>query len=145
MAYITEMYFLIVLKATSPRSSCQQVWLLLSLASRWPVLCVSPWGLVVFVISFFKIKKKTLFILEREEGREKERQRNINVCCPLHGSFWGPDPQPRHVPCLGIEPATLGFTGWHSVHWATPARASHFFLFAEFYKLSFPPNFHIIY
>ena len=25
-------------------------------------------------------------------------------------------------PRLGIKPATLWFTGWHSVHWATPAR-----------------------
>ena len=36
---------------------------------------------------------------------------------------WGPGPQPRHVPWLGIEPATLWFAGWHSIHWATPARA----------------------
>ena len=40
-------------------------------------------------------------------------------CAP----YRGPGPQPRHVPWLGIEPATLRFTGWHSIHWDTPARA----------------------
>ena len=37
--------------------------------------------------------------------------------------YWGPGPQPRHVPWLGIELVTLWFTGWCSIHWATPARA----------------------
>ena len=32
--------------------------------------------------------------------------------------------QPRHVAWLGIEPATRSFTGWHSIHWAIPARAN---------------------
>ena len=44
--------------------------------------------------------------------------------CLSCGSHWGPGLQPRHVSWLGIELATLWFTGWHSVHWATPARAS---------------------
>ena len=35
----------------------------------------------------------------------------------------GPGAQPKHVPWLGIEPVTLWFTGWLSIHWATPARA----------------------
>ena len=35
----------------------------------------------------------------------------------------GPGPQPRHVPWLGIEPPTLWFVGWHSIPWATLARA----------------------
>ena len=65
--------------------------------------------------------------LERGEGREKERKRNINMWLPLtHPLRWceGLGPQPRHVAQPGIEPATLGFTGWHSIHWATPARAN---------------------
>ena len=43
--------------------------------------------------------------LERGEGREKERERNINVqeihqslTCLLHAPNWGPHLQPRHVP-----------------------------------------------
>ena len=43
--------------------------------------------------------------------------------CLLHTPTWGPGPQPRHVPWLGIELATLWFTDRHSIHWATPARA----------------------
>ena len=42
--------------------------------------------------------------------------------------YWGPGPHPRHVPWPGIEPATLWFSGLHSMHWATPARAQKIFL-----------------
>ena len=41
--------------------------------------------------------------------------------CLWHAPYWGPGPQPRHVPWLGIEPVTLWFASWCSVHWATPA------------------------
>ena len=41
---------------------------------------------------------------------------------------WGPGPQPRHVPWLGIKLATFLFAGQRSVHWATPARATPTFL-----------------
>ena len=68
-------------------------------------------------------------ILETEEGREKERARNINArekyrsvascMCP----DWGLNLQPRHVPWPGIEPVTLWFAGWHPANWATLARA----------------------
>ena len=68
-------------------------------------------------------------LLERREGREKERERNINAWLPfLHPLHWGPGPQPRHVPWLEIEPATLWFTGQHSILWATPVRANVWFL-----------------
>ena len=43
--------------------------------------------------------------------------------CLLHALHWGSGLQPRHVPWLGIGPATLWFAGWRSTHWATPARA----------------------
>ena len=39
------------------------------------------------------------------------------VSCTLS---WGPGLQPRHVPWLGIKPATHWFTFQHSIHWATP-------------------------
>ena len=58
---------------------------------------------------------KLLFIFREEKGG-RERERNINVvvasCTPLTGE---PGLQPRHVPQLGIEPATLWFAGWPSV------------------------------
>ena len=43
--------------------------------------------------------------------------------CLSRAPYWGSGLHPRHVPWLGIEPVTLWFTGWHSIHWATPARA----------------------
>ena len=43
--------------------------------------------------------------------------------CLLHAPYQGPGQQPRHVPWVEIEPATLCFTVWCSIHWATPARA----------------------
>ena len=69
---------------------------------------------------------KTLFIyFLREQGRKGEREgRETSMCgCLSHAPYWGPGPKPRHVPWLGIEPVTLWFTGWHSIHRATPARA----------------------
>ena len=38
--------------------------------------------------------------------------------CLLHAPYLGPGLQPRHVPWLGIEPATLWFAGQCSTHWA---------------------------
>ena len=43
--------------------------------------------------------------------------------CLSHTPYWRLGPQPRQVPSLGIEPTTPWFAGWHSIHWATPARA----------------------
>ena len=34
--------------------------------------------------------------------------------CLSYAPYWGPSLQPRHVLGLGIEPATLWFTGQHS-------------------------------
>ena len=68
-----------------------------------------------------------LFIF-REKGGEGETEgekhwcvRNTSIDCVSHAPNQGPGPQPRHVPWLGMKPATLWFPGWHSVHWATPA------------------------
>ena len=52
--------------------------------------------------------------------------------CLLHTPYWGPGLQPRPVPWLGIEPVTFWFTGWHSIHWATPTRAKWFY-FKDFF------------
>ena len=67
--------------------------------------------------------------LERGEGREKERETNINMCGRLsHAPYWGPGPQLRPMPWVGIEPVTLSFRGRHSVHWFTPAGAQVFLI-----------------
>ena len=52
--------------------------------------------------------------------------------------YWGPGPQPRHVPWQVIKPVTLRFAGRRSIHWATPARSqSLFFLFFKTRVLHF--------
>ena len=60
-----------------------------------------------YVILFFK--RFHLFIFSEGKGREKQRERNINVWLPL-----------THPPgmCLrlGIKPVTLWFTDGHSNH-----------------------------
>ena len=59
--------------------------------------------------------------LERREGWRK-RGRETSVCgCVSHMPYWGPGPQPRHVPWLGIEPATLCFPG----QWASQSNELH--------------------
>ena len=60
-------------------------------------------------------------------GERKKRRRETSMCgCLSCTPYWGPGLQPRHVPWLGIKPATLCLTGQHSVHWATPVRADLF-------------------
>ena len=81
-------------------------------------------GLFHHSLLFFK--DFIYLFLERGEGRE----RNINVWLLLmHLALETWPTKPRHVPWLGIKPATLWFSGWHSIHWATLARAVLLVLF----------------
>ena len=57
--------------------------------------------------------------------------------CPSHAPYWGPGPQPRHVPWQGTEPVIVWFAGWHSIHWAIPARA-YFIVYANTVVPIFP-------
>ena len=55
-----------------------------------------------FIGGKYQFKKMIYLVLERGEGKEKERERNIDVretliSCPSCTS-WGPGQQPRHVP-----------------------------------------------
>ena len=74
---------------------------------------------------------------EREEEklqREKETliflfhlcmQSLVDSCmCPNQGL----NPQPLHVPWMGIEPATFRFVGQCPTNWSTPARARYVFM-----------------
>ena len=64
---------------------------------------------------------KDFIYLFLEKGREGERGRETSMCvCLLRTHSWGPGLLPRHVPWLEIEQATLWFTVWCSIHWATP-------------------------
>ena len=78
-----------------------------------------------FWIPFFLVLFKKDFIylfLDRGEGREKEMERNINVCLSLMYLLLGPGLQPS-ARCPEWESVTLWFSGQHSTHRATPARA----------------------
>ena len=70
------------------------------------------------------LKDFIYLFLDRGEGREKERVRNINVWLPLVG------PQLGTLPAMQACALTGNGTGDpHSIHWATPARAfSTYFL-----------------
>ena len=58
--------------------------------------------------------------------KESERETSIgNIRCVVASHAHpnrGLGLEPRHVPRLGINLATLWLTGPHSIHWATPAR-----------------------
>ena len=79
---------------------------------------------------------------EREgERRKQERKENIDVRekligCLLHAPNQRLNPQPGHMPWLGIEPVTFQFAGQRPTDWATPARAKrHTFKVALFFTL----------
>ena len=114
------------------------------------LLMVTSWGKVSRIfnpVSFENIShflKDFIYLFFPERGREGEREKHQCVPAPRHAPNWGPGPQLRHVPWLGIEPATLWFTSPRSVHWATPARViSAIFDYRQkgllLAKLCFPP------
>ena len=64
---------------------------------------------------------------------ERKSRRETSMCERyiehlLHTPNWGPGPQPRHVPWLGIEPVIFQSVGQCPPHWATPARARQILL-----------------
>ena len=73
------------------------------------------------LLYFFKRFYLSIF---RERGRAGERGRETSIGCLLHLS----QPQPRHVPRLGIRPVTFCFAGWCSTNWVAPFRANHSFI-----------------
>ena len=89
----------------------------------------APVVLLVHLLSFFK-RFYLLIFREGKGGRE------TSMCgCLSSTPYWGPGPKPRHVPWLGIEPVTLCFAVWSSIHWATPARVAHLLLNINCLKL----------
>ena len=55
--------------------------------------------IIIIFLTTYLFKIFIYLFLDRGEGWEKERERNISC-----GPHWGPGPQPRHVPWLGVEP-----------------------------------------
>ena len=77
---------------------------------------------------FFSFLKFLFIYLEREEGREKERERNIDVWLPL---TWPPTGDLAYNPGCALTGNWTGDPLVHSpssIYWATPARASSFIL-----------------
>ena len=76
-----------------------------------------------YIIALFK--KRFYLFISRERGRKGEREGETSMCgCLSCAPYWGPTPQPSHVPWLGIKLVTFPFTGWCPNHWATPVRDS---------------------
>ena len=72
---------------------------------------------LTFVCFFFVFFLRFYLFNSRERGREGEKGRETSMCgYLLRAPYWGPGPQPRHVPSLGIEPATLWCAGPRSIH-----------------------------
>ena len=86
-----------------------------------------------YFISFFKRFYLFNFRERRREGkRGGEKQPCVTGTFISYLSYsprGGPGLQSRHVPWLGIKPATFLFAGLHSIHWATPARGIFLFCF----------------
>ena len=83
-------------------------------------------GIIIRLILF---KKDFIYLfLKRGEGKEKERERSINVWLPLTHPMLGTWFTTQACALTGNQPATLWFTGWHSIHWAAPARALFFLI-----------------
>ena len=68
------------------------------------------------------LKRFYLFIFKEGKGGRKRGTETSMCGCLSRAPLRGPDPQPRHVPWLGIELVAFWFSGRHSVHWATWAR-----------------------
>ena len=89
-------------------------------------------GAVYLIVHLLCMNKGGVYFLDiiylfLERGREGGREGEKHQCVVFHTHPTGDlDLQPRHVPWLRIEPATLWFTGQCSIHWATPSRAIYF-------------------
>ena len=107
----------------APGSNCRAVLLgsllpcrgLLGFIRLYDPLSLTAWTFLKILLVHFL----------RQEGKGG---RKTLIHCLSHAANWGPGLQHKHVPWLGTEPATFQFTGWCSIHWATPARALPEFL-----------------
>ena len=89
-----------------------------------------------FYFWFSPIFIKFLFIFrERGKGREREGEKHQCMDAFAHPQL-GIWPTTRCVLWLGIKTATPWFTGQHSIHWATPARAEPTILKCQEFRYS---------
>ena len=113
-----------LIKALSEHSLCAQCYILIiivvteiqalgntndSLIEKDEKIQYSFKKVLKFCISYHHLRT-CLLILEKEgRGREREGEKHQS-----ERSNWGPNPQPRHVPWLGMELVTFWFVGWCS-------------------------------
>ena len=88
-------------------------------------------GWIVWVLYILNPCLRYLIELFLERGK-REREREKHLCeretsisrlsySPRHPDQ-GPNPQPNHVPWLGIKLVTFWFEAWCPTHWATMVR-----------------------
>ena len=103
-----------------------------------------PSTFLLLIFYYFFLKDFIYFQRKGKEGKKGEKhgcaRRLTLVGCLSHTPSQGPGLQSRHVPWLGIELVTFRFAGWHSIHWATPARAQlSFLLLSPLSQLTYSP------
>ena len=87
----------------------------------WKFLWVPERVCMLVVVVFLRFY---LFISREGKGGRNRGGETLVCSCLSHAPYWGPGPQPRHVPWLRIQSATHCFAVWRSIHWATPARVT---------------------
>ena len=89
-------------------------------------------GIILFSQNVNLFKDFIYLFLERKEGRE------ISMCgCLLRVPYRAPGLQPRHRPWQGIEPATLRFSGQHSIHTSQGPKCEFLFIYLFMYLFIF--------
>ena len=88
------------------------------------LLTLYLWDSSIFMrfihIARFNFFKKILFIyFWREQKGGRKRVREISISCLSYMLNQEPSLQPRHVPWLGIQLATLHFARRRPTHWTT--------------------------
>ena len=74
-------------------------------------------------IYLFTYKRFYVFILEKGEGRKKDRERNIGVWLPLACPLLGTWPTTETCALTGNQTSDPLVCRWCPTHWATPVRA----------------------
>ena len=93
-------------------------------SSSGSLLCVNWSPVLPKLVTFFFLKDFIYLFLEREEGREKERERNVNVWLPLTWPPLGTWPATQACALTGNRTGDFLVHSLRSVHWAIPARAA---------------------
>ena len=95
-------------------------WWLILLTKRTEHLCLLHYYIChsIDFLFFFLI----YLFLERKEGKEKVRERNINVWLPLVHTLLGTWPSTQACALTENQTGHPLVCSPHSIHWATPAR-----------------------